>query len=194
MYTLDDHEMAIVRELIKNPRLSDNKIAKKTGISLRTVNRKRKLLEDKGYLYYFAHLNNWTGGLEVFSSRKQYTIVLKEGITVKGALGHLPHLSSVLDRLSKHIYTSDIAEYQGHVCFIFTIESRVESDIIEIFNAEIVPAITDKFGHDAIKQVMTFDIRQPLRLLHNYIPIHGNMARGKLKQEWPSSSIFVADR
>ena len=45
-------ERRIIRNLIKNPRISDNKISKITGIPTITVNRKRKKLEAEGLLHY----------------------------------------------------------------------------------------------------------------------------------------------
>ena len=42
---LDDQEKLIVRELIKDPRISDNQISTNTNIPLKSVNRKRKRME-----------------------------------------------------------------------------------------------------------------------------------------------------
>ena len=55
--TLDEQEIKIVRELIKDPRLSDNKPAKKTGIPVMTVNRKRKRLGAEKLLRYYVSLD-----------------------------------------------------------------------------------------------------------------------------------------
>ena len=42
MIKLDEKEQKIVKELIKNPRISDTQIAKNTNIPVMTINRKRK--------------------------------------------------------------------------------------------------------------------------------------------------------
>ena len=57
MRQLDEQERRIVRELIKDPRISDNQIAKNTRVPVMTVNRKRKLLEEKGLLNYYCYLD-----------------------------------------------------------------------------------------------------------------------------------------
>ena len=44
MRDLDKKEKLIIKELVKNPRISDNQIAKNTGLAVKSVNRKRKKL------------------------------------------------------------------------------------------------------------------------------------------------------
>ena len=51
---LDNQEIKIVKALIRNPRISDNQIGLRTGVPIRTVNRKRKKMEEKGLLKYYT--------------------------------------------------------------------------------------------------------------------------------------------
>ncbi|MBW3020937.1 Lrp/AsnC family transcriptional regulator, partial [Candidatus Woesearchaeota archaeon] len=81
--TLDDAEVKIIRELIRNPRASDNKIAKRTNIPVMTVNRKRKNLEQQSFLRYFASIDKGEFGLDIFGAKQLYVIKFRIGITRK---------------------------------------------------------------------------------------------------------------
>ena len=187
--TLDEQELIIVRELIKNPRLSDNKISERTGIPVKTVNRKRKILEDEGMLHYFTYLDNTSNGTASFTSRKMYVIKLRKGITRSEYIA-----SEVNDKPvelhSKHILDAHLGEIDGQLALIIIIESRLESDILEIFNAELVPQLKKKFGNDAVDSVQVLQLSIPLRFLHNYQPLV-NLAKGKIRKDWPDKNIFV---
>ena len=71
---LDGKEKEILKELIKNPRISDNQISKNTKIPVKTVNRKRKLLEKRSLIHYMVHLDNSRSGTGVFSTKHMYII------------------------------------------------------------------------------------------------------------------------
>ena len=62
MRDLDKQERLIIRELIKNHRISDNKIGKNTGIPVMSVNRKRKSMEKEGLLTYYTSLKKHSDG------------------------------------------------------------------------------------------------------------------------------------
>ncbi len=143
MHKLDNQERLITRELIKNPRISDNQIAIKTNVPLKTVNRKRKILEEKGMLLYFSYL-----------------------------------------------FLTWIGEMEGNVAIIKMIESQKQDDLIEIFNADIVPTLEECFGNGCIKKTITIPISATLRAIHNYLPGR-NMEKGKIKEDWPNERIFV---
>ena len=72
--TLDEHEVKIIRELIRNPRISDNKISKRTKIPVMTVNRKRKRLEEQKLLRYYTSINKGEFGLKIFGAKALYII------------------------------------------------------------------------------------------------------------------------
>src|SRR3990167_7981787 len=92
MREIDWQERKIVIELVKNARISDNEISRRTRIPLKTVNRKRKKLEEEGLLYYFTHLDNSPSGTGMFNSRKLYIMKLKKGVTRKQIIDSLAHI------------------------------------------------------------------------------------------------------
>src|SRR3989338_5980555 len=81
MRNLDMHEIAIIRELIRNARISDNQIGKNTKIPVMTVNRKRKKMEAEGLLRYYTSIDKGEFGLRTFDAKQLYIIKLKIGIT-----------------------------------------------------------------------------------------------------------------
>jgi len=52
MRELDEQERLIVRQLVRDPRESDNGIGELTDVNVRTVGRKRQRLEQEGILSY----------------------------------------------------------------------------------------------------------------------------------------------
>jgi DNA-binding Lrp family transcriptional regulator len=60
---IDDVEKQIIKELVIDPKISDNKISKNTNIPLKTVNRKRKKLEENNYINYMLNINHGEKGL-----------------------------------------------------------------------------------------------------------------------------------
>ncbi len=90
----------------------------------------------------------------------------------------------------KHIADCSVGDKDGHAIIAMTIESRLESDIIEVFNAEILPKFKRLFGEDAVIKTETLTLNVPLVILHNYMPLT-NIYNGKIKEEWPDELIFV---
>ena len=78
---LDAQEKLIVRELIKNPRISDNQISRNTKIPVMTVNSKRKALEKEGNIRYFTSLDTGEHGTGKYKAKQLYIIKFKIGIT-----------------------------------------------------------------------------------------------------------------
>ena len=83
-----------------------------------------------------------------------------------------------------------IGDKNGHAIVAMTIESRVESDIIEVFNAEILPKFKKLLGNDSIIKTDVLTFNSHLTIMHNYLPIV-NMRNGKIKDEWSNDLIFV---
>src|SRR6266699_2807359 len=81
MRILDEQEKAIVRQLIRDPRESDNGIGEVTGVNVRTVGRKRQRLEQSGVLSYFTHLDLSSSGTGEYSTRHLYIIKFRNGVT-----------------------------------------------------------------------------------------------------------------
>jgi len=75
----DEKEVKILRELIRNPRASDNMISKKTDIPVMTVNRKRKRLEDERVLRYYVSIDKGEFGLKIFGAKVLFAIKFKIG-------------------------------------------------------------------------------------------------------------------
>src|SRR5215468_6492433 len=83
MRILDEQEKAIVRQLIRDPRESDNGIGELTGVNVRTVSRKRDRLEQEGILSYYTNVDLSADGAQQFSVRHLYIIKFRVGITFK---------------------------------------------------------------------------------------------------------------
>lgn len=188
---LDNKERAIVKELIRDPRISDNRISKNTNVPLRTVNRKRKILEKEGILNYFAYLDNSYTGTKAFGSTHMYILTFKEGISREKFMRSID-LNQIPPLIIKHILFSFIGEKNGKLCFTMLISSRAEQDIIEIFNEEILPLLEMYLGSNIIYKTETLRISTPISLFHNYL-YNINQENGKLRKDWPDTKVFVDD-
>jgi len=90
----------------------------------------------------------------------------------------------------KHISECSIGDKDGHAIVTMTIESRVESDIIEVFNAEILPKLKRLLGEDAVIKTDVLTFNSNFITMHNYMPFI-NMRNGKIKEEWSDDLVFV---
>ncbi len=187
---LDNQEEKLVRELIRNPRLSDNKIAKRTGIPVMTVNRKRKKLEEEGILRYFAYLNTGEEGTGLFHARQLYLIKFKIGLTRENFFKTVMEDKQVREFNAQHVVESYLGEREGHLTLMLILEAKTEAELIEDFNGKIVPMLKRNLGEDCLREVTTAKISIPLRFHHNYLPLI-NMEKGILKKDWPDNWIFI---
>ncbi len=190
MRQLDEQEKKIVRELIKDPRISDNQIARNTRVPVMTVNRKRKLLEEKGLLNYYCYLDTSRYGLEILPARQLYIIKFKIGITKKEFIDKLLSEAEMKTFFTIHELESFVGEKDGQVIYSVVIEGGKGNEIVEIFNGKIVPMMYKLFGKDSITETFTFRLTTQLRLMHNYMPLL-NIEEGKIKKTWPNEFIFV---
>lgn len=189
MSDYDEQDKAIVKELITDPRLSDNKVSGLTGIPVKTVNRKRKRLEKAGILNYYVHVENGPQGTGKFGSKAQFIIVLRQGITRKSFFENLHRVGfSYLD--IKHIRNAYVGEHEGRLSLLLLLESRVQSDLLEVFNSEIVPKLQSMLGHDCIYETRVHYIHSDLINLHNYISGY-NIREGKITKDWPKDKIYA---
>ncbi|MBA3063921.1 winged helix-turn-helix transcriptional regulator [Candidatus Woesearchaeota archaeon] len=186
---IDQQEKVIIRELIKNPKISDNQISKNTKVPVKTVNRKRKILEKRGIINYFTCLNNGIDGTGRFTAKQQYIITFKYGITRSSIIEKIGKEMPRLIEL-KHIADCSVGDKDGHAIIAMTIESRVESDIIEVFNAEILPKLKRLLGEDAVIKTDVLTFNSHFIIMHNYMPLI-NMRNGKIKEEWSDDLVFV---
>jgi len=192
MRELDEAEIKIVRELIRNPRVSDNQNAKQTKVPVMTVNRKRKKLEEEGLLTYYTYLNTSEEGTGIFHARQLYIIKFKSGLTRDMFLTSLFEEKRLREINSKYVVESYLGEKDGQLATMLILEARTESELLEIFNGEIIPLYKKLFGEDSIKEVMTMRVTVPIRMFHNYMPLL-NMEKGKIKEEWSNDYIFVTE-
>ena len=188
--TLDNQEAKIVRELIKDPRLSDNKIAKKTGVPVMTVNRKRKRLEEERLLRYYASLDKGEFGLHIFDAKKVYILMFKMGITRQKYLEVLEEDPMWRMLNSRFISLAYLGEKDGHLALMIILDAPDKEDLVEEFNGKIVPFLREKMGNDAIVNVMTMSLDKLVRVHHNYMPAI-NMENGRIKKNWPDDLVFV---
>src|SRR5262249_16990353 len=128
---LDDHERAIVRALIRDPRASDNAVGHKTGVNVRTVGRKRQRLEEIGVLSYFTHLDLSERGTGQFPTRHLYIIKFCNGITHAGLLADIQNEPFVRSVFTEVIFESHIAEIDGKLAMLLFVDGPSEKDIVE---------------------------------------------------------------
>jgi len=190
MKQLDDYERKIIKQLIKNPRISDNSISKATKIPVMTVNRKRKSLEKEGLISYYTSIQKHSDGLGIFNSRQLYIIKLKAGITKQEYIEKVESDPSIKIFYYTYVSTTFLGEQDGHLAIITIIDAKNDSTLMEEFNGKIINFIKKKLGDDAIKDINTTRINHTIRLHHNYLP-NLNMKNGKLKPGWPDELIFV---
>lgn len=190
MRKLDEQERIIIRELIRDPKMSDNQISLKTGVPLKSVNRKRKNLEFDNIINYFLHVNNCASGTGSFGGMDMYVIKLKHGISRKEFIEFLKNTNSRNPHRAKHIFSTYIGNMGSNLAIVKIIKSRLHSDIPEIFNCDIVPEIRKHFGEDSVIDTTVIHLDEAFRLLHNYMPMV-NMKDGRIAEHWPDDLIFV---
>src|SRR5712671_3583450 len=83
MKELDAQERLIVRQLVRDPRESDNGVGEATGVNVRTVGRKRHRMEQNGILSYYTHVNLSASGTGEYLSRHLYILKFRIGVSYK---------------------------------------------------------------------------------------------------------------
>jgi len=190
MRKLDQQEFLIVRELIRNPRISDNQLSKRTKVPVMTVNRKRKRLESEGLLYYFTYFNTADPKTGIFRARQLFIIKFKIGITREQYLEAIKNDKRFREFNAKFHVDSFLGEKGGHLSLIIILDSNSEAEVVEAFNGEVIPALKKRYGDDCIAEVITARLDLPIRMHHNYLPMM-NMQNGILKEEWSDEWIYV---
>lgn len=190
MRYLDDQERRIIRALIRNPRSSDNRISTLTSVPVRTVSRKRTRLEQEGILSYYASMDMQAKGTGRFSTQYMLTIKFKLGITHSQIVQEIHHEPNVADVFSELIRDSYIAEIEGHIALVMVVEGESDSDVAENVQGKIIPSLQKNHGEDSILELKTIRLLDPIRRLHNYLPMI-NMKEGFIVEDWPDDAIFV---
>jgi DNA-binding Lrp family transcriptional regulator len=165
---LDDKDKAIIRALVKDPTLSDNRISRITGIPVKTVNRRRKELEADGLISYHLNVNMGSGGTGRFSARHLYLVRFKLGFPQARLVKEIMEERNVRTVFTDYIYESHIAEIDGHTALMMIIEGHSDDEINEAFNSKIIPSLKKNHGEDAI-----LDVRTPKRIYPLRPALHG---------------------
>ena len=189
---IDKKDMAIMGQLIKDPRLSDNQIAKRTSIPVKTVSRRRERLEKENVMQYMLNIDQKKIGDERKRAIHLFILTFRKGISkvmLAEKLGTIDEYSRIA---TKHIHSSHLAEKDSRVVLVLFVESREEEDLGEIMNIDLVPYFERRLGNGAIEDIEAYPIRKTLRVLHNYIP-EGNMKKGILEKNWPESKLYICE-
>lgn len=192
MRTIDAHEEAILRELILDPRLSDNQIAKRTNIPVTTVNRKRKKMEQEGVLSYFAYVSDNVMS-DIKKARQLYIVKFKEGITMQNYLDKLKNDKTFRVDNAKYHVDSYLGEKDGHFAISMIVEAATPAELMDLFHGTIVKGLRARHGDDCIVEIFTTKIICPVRLHHNYLPLF-NMKNGKISEDWHKNWIYIPVR
>jgi DNA-binding Lrp family transcriptional regulator len=187
---LDEHEVRIVKALIKDPRMSDNRLGDVYGIPVRTVNRKRHRLEAEGLLRYYAELDSSASGTGYFACRHLYTVKFRLSVTVRQVQMQALAEPSELTVFTETVYESHVAEIDGRAALVLVVEGRSDADIVDRFQENILPELERVHGKSAIEDISTVRLLQPVRVLRNYLPAL-NMEAGRMKEDWPLDAVFV---
>ncbi len=165
---IEEKDKSIIRELIRNPRVSDSEIAKKAGIPLKTVNRRRRYLEQSNTLNYMTFVNNFSYGTGRFNSLALYTILFEYGITTE-TLRRMIMSKEYNEHpvVVKHIVVDLVGEKGGMATYTLIITSRAHEDLVEILNADIVPMVKRFVGENSIRGIEENPIRTINRTGHN---------------------------
>lgn len=188
---LDAQELKIVRALVRDPRLSDNKLGEQNRIPVRTVSRKRARMEQDQLLRYFTELDMGESGTGHFQCRHMYIIRFEVDVRLSRFLEEINREPKVVTVFTRSVYESHVAEIDGRVALVMIIDGVSDADIVERFQEEILPALKSNHGKKAIEDVSTFRLLSKVRMLRNYIP-DVNMDNGRISDSWHSDAIFVA--
>ena len=190
MTRLGKQEQLIMRALVRNPRSSDNRISALTGVPVRTVSRKRARLEGEGVLTYYTGIETQTTGSSRFTTQHMLLIKFKLGITRGQIVQEISSEPNVANAFSELIQDSYIAEMDGHIALVMVVEGESDSDVADNVQGKIIPSLQKNHGEDSIQELRTIRLLDPIRRLHNYLPMV-NMEEGFIRQNWPDDAIFV---
>lgn len=193
MSPFDEQEILIIRQLIRDPRQSDTAIAETTGVSTRTVNRKRQRLEEDGIISYHTQVDLSASGNGQFPARHLYTVHFRVGVTLRQILEDIRREPNVRTLFTEMLFESHIAEIDGKLALVLLIEGEGDREIVEAFHEKIVPSLRKNHGPDSIEKISTMRLLSPVRVMRNYLPLV-NMEAGFIKKDWPEAAIFVGQQ
>ena len=190
MRELDDQERLIIRQLIRDPRESDNGIGEITGVNVRTVGRKRLRLEQDGVLSYHTQVNLTENGTAQYTARHGYIIKFRLGITVKQVEDDIRREPFVRSIFTEMLFESHIAEIDGNVAMLLFIDGASDTDIVQTVQEKLIPSLVRNHGEGSIAEVQTIRLLKPVRVMRNYLPFV-NMQDGYIRKDWPDEAIYV---
>jgi DNA-binding Lrp family transcriptional regulator len=190
MRELDEQERLIVRQLVRDPRESDNGIGELTGVNVRTVNRKRQRLEEEGILSYHTHIDLSAQGAGQFNARHLYIIKFRIGVTFKQIVEDIRREPFVRSIFTEIIFESHIAEIDGKLALLLFIDGASDTDIVQTVQEKLVPSLLRNHGENSIEEISTIRMLSPVRVMRNYLPFV-NMEHGYIRKDWPDEAIYV---
>jgi DNA-binding Lrp family transcriptional regulator len=190
MRILDEQEKAIVRQLIRDPRESDNGVGEVTGVNVRTVSRKRDRLEQEGIISYYTNLDLSADGAKQYNARHLYIIKFRVGITYNQLIQDIRQDSNQKSVFTETIFESHIAEIDGKVALLLFVDGNSDLDIVQRTHEELIPGLLKNHGSDSIESISTIRLLSPIRVMRNYIPIV-NMCKGYIRSDWPGDAVYV---
>src|SRR5260221_84007 len=155
MRILDEQEKAIVRQLIRDPRESDNGVGEVTGVNVRTVSRKRDRLEQEGILSYYTNLDLSADGAKQYNARHLYIIKFKVGITYNQLIQEIRKDANQQPVFTETIFESQIAEIDGKVALLLFVDGNSDLDIVQRTHEELIPGLLKNHGSDCIESIST---------------------------------------
>ena len=191
MVKIDEQEVKIVRQLIRHPRISDNAIARATGIPVMTVNRKRKALEKRGLISYYTDFCHGERGTDDFNAKELYIVKFKGGISREQFLTQINREKKYNKFMSMYSVEAYLGEKDGRLCLIIILNGKTPTELVEVFNSTVIAMFREYFGQDAVTDILTARITDLLRTHHNYLPML-NMRDGTIRADWPDDLIFVS--
>jgi DNA-binding Lrp family transcriptional regulator len=190
MRAFDDQERLIIRQLVRDPRESDNGIGELTEVNVRTVSRKRQRLEEEGVLSYHTHVDLSAQGAGQFNARHLYIIKFRIGVTFKQLVEDIQREPFVRSIFTEIIFESHIAEIDGKLALLLYIDGGSDTDIVQTVQEKLVPSLLRNHGENSIEEISTIRMLSPVRVMRNYLPFV-NMDRGYIRKDWPDEAIYV---
>ena len=96
------------------------------------------------------------------------------------------------EAVKKHIFVDEVGEKDGRAVYSCFLVSRVQSDMIEILNAEILPLFDEHLGHKPIFKIDEIKVFSMNKIFHNYF-LNSNIENGRIKDSFSDSHLFITD-
>jgi hypothetical protein len=179
---LSEREQKIIKELVRDSRVSDTVIAKKTSIPIKTVNRIRKNLEQENRVQYFTRVPTDIASYLI-------TITFRPGITETTYQEKFNERQWMYSSNAKNIQFEHLGQSDMKLVLIVIIQSE-PTKRLKLVNDHIICALRDALGYDCIDSMTEIEMTVPIRLFKNYILNH-NYVNTQIKPDWPDDHIHI---